>query len=137
MVTWRFQRPSGFTTCGDAGVEDFTLTRGATRTTFERGASAFVLRTGVNAFPQHLKLDTHAPAMLADGQWHRVTLVLTRQSTPSTSDGVVQAWVDGALIIDLTGSTGTAPFSLATWPGALGNDAVQFRLVDDLAISTP
>ncbi|MFT3713719.1 MAG: hypothetical protein QM817_39170 [Archangium sp.] len=137
IVTWKFRRPSGFTSCGDAGVEDFTLTRGATRTTFERSSAAFLLRAGTTEFVQHLKLDTHAPAMLADDAWHRVTLLLTRQSTPSTSDGVIQAWVDGALIIDLTGSTGTAPFSLATWPGALGNDTVQSRFVDELAISTP
>lgn len=137
MVTWKFLRPAGFTSCGDAGVEDFTLTRGATRTTFERTSSAFLLRVGATEFVQHLKLDTHAPAVLADGAWHRVTLVLTRQSTPSTSDGVIQAWVDGALIIDLVGATGTAPFSLATWPGALQNDAAQRRFVDELAISTP
>lgn len=137
MVTWRFLRPTGFVSCGDAGVEDFTLTRGATRTTFERLGDRWVVRAGTQLFEQHLRLGTHTPTLLPDGAWHRVTLVMTRQTTPSTSDGIVQAWIDGALIIDLVGSTGTAPFSLATWPGALMNDAAQSRWVDDLAISTP
>lgn len=138
MVTWKFLRPIGFTTCGDAGVEeDFALDRPSTRTTFERSGDLWRVSAGTAVFAQHLRLGTHTPSQLADGAWHRVTLLMTRQTTPSITDGVVQAWVDGALIIDLTGATGTAPFSLATWPGGLWNETVQSRFVDDLAISTP
>lgn len=137
LVTWRTRVPSGFHGCGDAGVEDFALTRGPSRTTFERGATGWVVKVGEQRFEQHARLDTHAPSALAPDAWHRVTVFFTRESTPDAGDGVVQVWVDGASVIDLTGPTGTAPFSLATWPGALGNDAVQSRLVDDLAIATP
>lgn len=137
LVTWKFLVPAGFTPCGDAGVEDFTLTRSTTRTTFERWNGKWVLRAGAEVFEQHLHLESVAPELLTPDAWHRVTLFLTRQSTPGTADGEVRAWVDGVIVIDRLGATGTAPFSLATWPGALSNDRAQSRWVDDLAISTP
>lgn len=137
LVAWKFLVPSGFAACGDAGVEDFTLTRSATRTTFERLDGKWLLRAGTEVFEQHLNLATAAPDVLAGDAWHRVTFFLTRQSTPSTADGEVRVWVDGVLVIDRVGATGTAPFSLATWPGALSNGRVQSRWVDDIAISTP
>lgn len=137
MVTWRERVPSNFTPCGDAGVEGFVLQRGVSRTSFEALEGKWALRTGSTDFVQHLRLDTHAPGVLAREAWHRVTMILTRQSAPSVSDGVVRVWVDGALVIDLVGAVGTAPFTLATWPGAVTLDAASARWVDDLAISTP
>lgn len=137
LVAWKFLVPAGFTACGDAGVEDFTLARTATRTTFERLDGKWLLRAGTEVFEQHLNLATVAPDVLPRDVWHRVTLFLTRQSTPGTADGEVRVWVDGVLVIDRIGATGTAPFSLATWPGALSNGRAQSRWVDDIAISTP
>lgn len=138
MVTWRALVPSSFLACADGHVSHFALTRGgAGTTTFEATASGWALDTGTHRFEQHLRVATHSPATLAPNAWHRVTLVVTRESTPGSADGVVQAWVDGALVIDLVGATGTAPFSLATWPGPVTLDAAGSRWIDDLAISTP
>jgi hypothetical protein len=109
----------------------------AARTSFEALDGKWALRTAATDFVQHLRLDTHAPGVLARDAWHRVTLIITRQSAPSVSDGVVLVWVNGALVIDLVGAVGTAPFTLATWPGAVTLDVASTRWVDDLAISTP
>lgn len=138
MVTWRALVPSGFLACADGHVSHFMLTRGGAGTTaFEATASGWALDTGASRFEQHLRLESHAPATLTPNAWHRVTLVVTRESSPGSADGAVQAWVDGALVIDLVGATGTAPFSLATWPGSVTLDAAGSRWIDDLAISTP
>ena len=137
LVTWRSLMPGSFANCGDAGVVDFVLTRGGTQTRFERAGGRWLLRVGSVEFAQHLALGTHAPTVLARDAWHRVTLLLTRESGVGQDDGVVQAWVDGALVIDRVGATGPAAFSLATWPGEVFGQAAQARWVDDLAISTP
>ncbi|MFZ5439971.1 MAG: hypothetical protein ACOZQL_08170 [Myxococcota bacterium] len=136
MVTWRFRLPAGFSAC-DGGVSHFVLGRTAGATTFLATAGAWALDTGTARFEQHLRLESHAPALVAREAWHRVTLVVTRESAVGAGDGVVQAWLDGALLIDRVGATGTAPFSLATWPGAVQLEAAQSRWIDDLAISTP
>lgn len=136
MVTWRFLVPAGFSSCG-GGLSHFVLGRTVGSTVFLAADAGWVLETGSARFDQHLRLATHAPEALAPGAWHRVTLVVTRESTAGAGDGVVQAWLDGASIIDRVGATGTAPFSLATWPGALQLDAAGSRWIDDLAISTP
>jgi len=137
LVTWRFKTSPGFSSCSDAGIEDFVLTRTGARTTFENLGDAWALRTGATEFRQQLRLDTHAPRALAAATWHRATLVITRQSSAGAADGTAQGWIDGALIIDARGQTGTAPFTLATWPGAARLDAAGARWVDDLAIATP
>jgi hypothetical protein len=97
----------------------------------------WVLHTAAQDFVQVQRLETHSPAVLPRDTWHRVTLLITRQSTASLSDGVVLVWVDGAVVIDAVGAVGTAPFTLATWPGALSVSGATSRWVDDLAISTP
>lgn len=135
LVTWKFLSPAGFTAC-DGGVEDFTLARTANRTSIERGAT-WVVHTAGETFAQTQRLATHAPPQLAADQWHRVTLFFSRQLTPSSNDGEVRLWVDGALVIDAVGATGTQPFTLATWPGGVSNQLTQSRWVDDIAITTP
>jgi hypothetical protein len=137
MVTWRERVPSSFRDCGDAGVEAFVLDRGLSRTSFVVREGKWVLHTAAQDFVQDQRLETHSPAVLPRDTWHRVTLLITRQSTASLSDGVVLVWVDGAVVIDAVGSVGTAPFTLATWPGALSVSGATSRWVDDLAISTP
>jgi uncharacterized protein YjdB len=58
---------------------------------------------GSQRIKQHLALATKGPAAIADGQLHRVTLYIHKESASDVGDGIVRMWVDGVLVIDYNG----------------------------------
>jgi hypothetical protein len=91
-------------------------------------------------YAQQYRVTTHGPLALAQDQWHRVTLLLGRETRVGGGDGVVQVWVDGALVIDRTSAaTGTAPIAGVRYPTTMraGPSRAQSRWVDDVVVATP
>lgn len=167
IASWRFRVQSGFTYlapgCTSTGSTELVLLRPqdpAGRLALEvsnepefpaLGApSGAGWRVTINdAFPtaprravyaQQLRLDTHGPLALQQGTWHRLTMLLGRETSVGGGDGVVRVWVDGALVIDRDrASTGTAPFAGVRYPTTLksGGARAQSRWLDEVVLSTP
>jgi hypothetical protein len=87
------------------------------------------------------------PARLGDGQWHRVTWRIRRETSVDAGDGVIQLWVDGQLLMDYVGSdpsnpayrqvhTRTMPFRIIQYQTVLNRGApqAQSRWYDDVTI---
>jgi hypothetical protein len=49
------------------------------------------------------------PQGIADDQWHRQTLRVRLESSPSAGDGLVQMWIDGLLVMDYDGADPGSP----------------------------
>ena len=54
------------------------------------------------------KLNWNA-AGIDDGNWHRITFHIYRESAVDAGDGIIQAWGDGRLVMDDDGSDPTSP----------------------------
>lgn len=88
-------------------------------------------------YAQHLQLATLGPLALSQDEWHRVTLAVTRASAVGQTDGVLQLWIDGALVLDVDdAATGTAPFTALRYPTVLraGASRAQSRWFDDVTL---
>lgn len=87
-------------------------------------------------YAQQARIDTHGPVALSREQWHRVTLAVRREATVAGGDGLIQLWVDGAIVIDVrNASSGTAPFSSVRYPTSLrGSARAQSRWFDDVVL---
>lgn len=64
---------------------------------------------------------------LADGNWHRFTILYKSASTNGASDGIVRAWADGTKIVDLSAAACgiTPPNGTRVWCNA--SDLTQIR----------
>ena len=86
-------------------------------------------------FAQQWRVDTHGPLSLSQAAWHRVTLLLGRESGVGAADGVVRVWIDGAIVIEQGGATGTAPFTSVRYPTLLrAPSRAQSRWIDDVVV---
>jgi hypothetical protein len=88
-------------------------------------------------YAQHLNLATHGPLALTKNEWHRITLAVSRSSAVGLTDGVLQLWIDGTLVLDVNdAATGTAPFTAIRYPTLLhaGASHSQSRWIDDVVL---
>lgn len=58
-----------------------------------------------------------------DGSWHRVRLHYRMSSSPGRTDGAIQVWIDGALLLSKTSWNSGSPSSSAFQIVALGRNA--------------
>jgi uncharacterized protein YjdB len=65
--------------------------------------------SGSISYRQYLAQGSKDPASVADGQWHRVTIHIKRESAIDAGDGVIQTWIDGVLIMDYNGEDAGNP----------------------------
>lgn len=165
IATWRFKFEPGFLWVQPAshcnaqgtGSVEFVLTRPADpsgRITLEISAEAenpvrigtpgIGWRVGVNdAFPTAPRRAVYAAPgalALAQDEWHRVTLAVSRESSVGQGDGVLRMWIDGAIVLELDdASTGTAPFTSMRYPTVLraGASRSQSRWLDDVVLFAP
>lgn len=100
-------------------------------------SDAFAAAPRRAVYAQHLRLATHGPLALNEDEWHRATLAVTRSSGVGQTDGVLQLWIDGALVLDINdAATGTAPFTAIRYPTLLraGASHAQSRWIDDVVL---
>ncbi len=100
-------------------------------------SDAFAAAPRRAVYAQHLSLATHGPLALSKTEWHRITLAATRASAVGLTDGVLQLWIDGTLVLDVNdAATGTAPFTAIRYPTLLraGASHSQSRWIDDVVL---
>lgn len=100
-------------------------------------------------YRQHLRFPRLGPAAVADGRWHSLTVLVSREPQAGSGAGVVQAWIDGEAVLDADGTpngasagrvfSGTAQFGRFTVPSRLlsGASASQTRWLDDVLVFEP
>ena len=75
----------------------------------EPGTTAPTQCSGSLNYRQHLALAEKGPTALADGNWHRITMQLRRESAKGAGDGLIRVWIDGTLIMDYDGEDAASP----------------------------
>jgi hypothetical protein len=100
-------------------------------------------------YRQHLRFSRLGPSAMADEQWHRLSLLVQRETSLGRGDGVLRVWVDGEAVLDYDGQvagpaqaqvfTGTPVFGSFSYPTVLapGASQAQSRWFDDVAIFEP
>lgn len=99
-------------------------------------------------YRQHQRVTRLGPAAVADGRWHRLGLLVQRETMAGLGDGVIRVWIDGDAVLDYHGSagaaaakvfSGTAPFVSVTYPSTLaaGASQAQSRWFDDVVLFEP
>ena len=90
------------------------------------------------------------PAAVADGQWHRFTIRITKESSLDAGDGSIQFWIDGVLVMNYNGTSSASPayhqvftrpdeFALFQYPTVINRGAprAQSRWYDDVKVWAP
>lgn len=155
VVSTTFKLSSGFrhlqppTHCGGtgAGTTELVLSRpgdGPGRVTVEARLDTeglgFLVRVGSLEFTQQSRRGTRSPGVLAPDTWHRLTLVVVRESAAGQGDGALRLWVDGVAVLEVPrAATGAAPFARLAVPGPLaaGASVPQTRWLDEVTVFTP
>lgn len=99
-------------------------------------------------YRQHQRVARLGPAAVADGRWHRLSLLVQRETQAGLGDGVVRLWIDGEAVLDVDGNagvaqakvfSGTAPFGAITYPSTLsaGASQAQTRWFDEVLLFEP
>ncbi|MCA3016879.1 MAG: hypothetical protein INH41_31220 [Myxococcaceae bacterium] len=100
-------------------------------------------------YRQHLRLPRLGPSATADDGWHRLAVLVQRETSPGAGDGVLRVWVDGEAVLDYDGErpgfargqvfTGTAPFGSIAFPTTLASGASQrqARWFDEVSLFEP
>lgn len=99
-------------------------------------------------YRQHVRVTRLSPGALADGRWHRLGLLVQRETMAGLGNGVIRVWIDGDAVLDYDGSagvaaakvfSGTAPFGAITYPSTLaaGASQVQSRWYDEVTLFEP
>lgn len=138
LALLRTADPSGRITLEVSAEPENPLRLGPTGVSWRIGiADAFASAPRRAVYAQHFRLSTHGPLALSEDEWHRATLAVTRASGVGQTDGVLQLWLDGALVLDVNdAATGTAPFAAIRFPTILraGAAQAQSRWVDDVTL---
>jgi hypothetical protein len=100
-------------------------------------------------YRQHLRVTRLSPAAVADEGWHRLTMLVQRETSLGAGNGVLRVWVDGETVLDYDGEapgpargqvfTGTAPFGSIAFPTTLltGASEAQSRWFDEVLLFEP
>jgi len=99
-------------------------------------------------YRQHLRVTRLSPSAVADGLWHRMAVLVQRETTSGAGDGIIRVWVDGEAVLDYDGSagaavgkvySGTPQFGTITYPTVLAGGAgrAQSRWFDDVVLFEP
>lgn len=99
-------------------------------------------------YRQHLRVTRLSPSAVADGRWHRLAVLVQRETMPQAGDGRLRMWIDGEAVLDYDGSvgasagklfTGTPQFGQITYPSVLlsGASQPQSRWFDDVVLFEP
>lgn len=100
-------------------------------------------------YRQHQRVTRLGPLAVVDDRWHRLTLLVQRETSFGAGNGVVRLWVDGEAVLDDDGQapgvaqgqvfTGTAPFGAITFPTVLATGASQrqSRWFDEVQLFEP
>lgn len=93
-------------------------------------------------FRQDLRVNRLGPIAIANGAWHRLTLLVQRESQAGRGDGTVRLWVDGETVIDRDDgavTSGTAPFGSITYPSVVpaGPRRPQTQWLDEVLLFEP
>jgi hypothetical protein len=99
-------------------------------------------------YRQHHRVTRLSPHAVADGRWHRMTVLLQRETMSGAGDGIVRAWIDGEAVLDYDGSSGAAAgkvysgtpqFGTISYPTVLAGGAgrAQSRWFDDVVLFEP
>lgn len=99
-------------------------------------------------YRQHLRVNRLSPTPIANARWHRVGVLLQRETMPGAGDGVIRVWIDGEAVLDYDGSTGVAAgkvftgtpaFGSITYPSTLpsGASQAQSRWFDEVVLFEP
>lgn len=130
--------PSGRITIEVSGETENPVRAAPTDVSWRIGITdAFATAPRRAVYAQHLNLATHGPLALSKNEWHRITLAASRSSAVGLTDGVLQLWVDGTLVLDVNdAATGTAPFTAIRYPTLLraGASQPQSRWIDDVVL---
>ncbi len=100
-------------------------------------------------YRQHLRVNRLGPAAMTDARWHRLSLLVQRETSPGRGDGVLRVWVDGEAVLDYDGQgpgpaqaqvfTGTPVFGSFNYPTVLATGAsqAQSRWFDEVTLFEP
>jgi hypothetical protein len=100
-------------------------------------------------YRQHLRVTRRSPAAVADEAWHRLTMLVQRETSLGAGNGVLRVWIDGEAVLDYDGDspgpargqvfTGTAPFGSIAFPTTLltGASQPQSRWFDEVVLFEP
>jgi hypothetical protein len=136
LVLLRTNDPSGRITIEVSGEPENPIRSAPADVSWRIGIDdAFATTPRRAVYAQHLNLATHGPLALTQDEWHRVTFAVTRASGVGLTDGVLQLWIDGTLVLDVNdAATGIAPFTAIRYPTLLkaGAAHAQSRWIDDV-----
>ncbi|MDX2010012.1 MAG: hypothetical protein SFW67_07480 [Myxococcaceae bacterium] len=102
-----------------------------------------------SVYRQHLRVTRLGPAAVADDAWHRLTMLVQRETSLGAGNGVLRVWIDGDAVLDFDGEgngpargqvfTGTAPFGSIAFPTTLvtGASQAQSRWFDEVVLFEP
>ncbi|MCU0700875.1 MAG: hypothetical protein MUC96_30575 [Myxococcaceae bacterium] len=100
-------------------------------------------------YRQQVRITRLGPAALADEGWHRLTMLVQRETSLGAGNGVLRVWIDGDAVLDYDGDgsgpwrgqvfTGTAPFGSIAFPTTLvtGASQAQSRWFDEVVLFEP